>query len=196
MSLAACLAATVAVALVGLSDAELRDVGAGKVVTRSEAFTTASGKSAGRGLGAIIVERPIGDVWATLARFEDRAQYIPRIESVQVLERQPDRLRVRQEIDATLTTARYTAWYRLDAAAHTISWSLDRSARDNTVADVEGDYRLSELAPGRTLLVYRTFVDSGLKVPQSIQSFMQRRAIPDLLRAIKKRVESGGTYKK
>ena len=196
MSLAACIAATVAVALVGLSDAELRDVGAGKVVTRSEAFTTASGKSAGRGLGAIIVERPIGDVWATLTRFEDRAQYVPRIESVQILEHQADRLRVRQEIDATLTTARYTAWYRLDAATHTISWTLDPSARDNTVAAVEGDYRLSELSPGRTLLVYRTFVDSGLKVPQSIQSYMQRRAIPDLLRAIKKRVESGGTYKK
>ena len=196
VSLGACIAATVAVALAGLSEADLRDVAAGKVVTRSEAFTTASGKSAGRGLGAIIVERPIGDVWATLARFEDRAEYLPRIESVQILERQPERLRVRQEIDATLTTARYTAWYRLDALAHTISWTLDRQARDNTVADVEGDYRLSELAPGRTLLVYRTFVDSGLKVPQSIQSFMQRRAIPDFLRAIKRRVESGGTYKK
>jgi hypothetical protein len=196
MSLGLCIAATVALALAGLSDADLRDVAAGKVVTRSEAFTTATGKSAGRGLGAIVVERPIGDVWATLARFEDRAEYLPRIESVQILERQPDRLRVRQEIDATLTTARYTAWYRLDALAHTISWALDRAARDNTVADVEGDYRLSELAPGRTLLVYRTFVDSGLKVPQSIQSFMQRRAIPDLLRAIKKRVESGGTFKK
>ena len=196
VSLGACIAATVAVALAGLSEADLRDVAAGKVVTRSEAFTTASGKSAGRGLGAIIVERPIGDVWATLARFEDRAEYLPRIESVQILERQPERLRVRQEIDATLTTAHYTAWYRLDALAHTISWTLDRQARDNTVADVEGDYRLSELAPGRTLLVYRTFVDSGLKVPQSIQSFMQRRAIPDLLRAIKKRVESGGTFKK
>jgi carbon monoxide dehydrogenase subunit G len=174
----------------------LRDVSAGKVVTHTEAFTTASGKSAGRGLGATIIERPIGDVWATLAHFEDRAEYIPRIESVQILERQADRLRVRQEIDATVTTARYTAWYRLDAVAHTISWTLDTSARDNTVAAVEGDYRLSELQPGRTLLVYRTFVDSGLKVPQSIQSFMQRRAIPDFLRAIKRRVESGGTYKK
>jgi carbon monoxide dehydrogenase subunit G len=194
MSLPLVIAA--AIALVGLSDQEMRDVVDGKVPTRSEAFTTAAGKSAGRGLGAILVDRPIGEVWATLARYEDRAEYIPRLKSVAILERQPGRLRVRQEIDATVTTARYTAWYRFDEPTHTLSWTLDKSATGNTVAEVEGDYRLSELGPGRTLLVYRTYVDSGMKVPQSIQSYMQRRSIPDLLRAIKKRVESGGTWKK
>lgn len=194
MSLGLCLAATLG--LLGLSDAEMRDVVAGKVPTRAEAFTNASGKSVGRGLGAIVVERPIGDVWATVARYDDRAEYIPRLKSVAILERQPGRLRVRQEIDATVTTARYTAWYRIDEPTHTVSWTLDKSASDNSVADVEGDYRLRGLGPDRTLLVYRTYVDSGLKVPQSIQSYMQRRSIPDLLRAIKKRVESAGTWKK
>jgi hypothetical protein len=194
MSLALCLAATVAVA--GLSDAEMRDAVAGKVPTRTEAFTNANGKSVGRGLGAIVIERSIGEVWATVARYDDRAEYIPRVKSVTILERQPGRQRIRQEIDATVTTARYTAWYRLDEATHTITWALDKSASDNTVAAVDGDYRMSALSPTRTLLVYRTYVDSGLKVPQSIQSYMQRRAIPDLLRSIKKRVESGGTWKK
>jgi carbon monoxide dehydrogenase subunit G len=192
--LALCLAA--AVALTGLSDAEMRDALAGKVPTRSETFTTDSGKSAGRGLGAIVIERPIAEVWATLSRYDDRTEYIPRLKSVQVLERQPGRARIRQEIDATVTTARYTAWYRFDEATHTISWTLDKTASDNTVSGVEGDYRLSEVAPGRTLLVYRAYVDSGLKVPQSIQQYMQRRSMPDLLRAIKKRVESGGTWKR
>ena len=194
MSLGLCIVATVAVA--GLSDAEMRDAVAGKVPTRTEAFTNANGKSVGRGLGAIVIERSIGEVWATVARYDDRAEYIPRVKSVTILERQPGRQRIRQEIDATVTTARYTAWYRFDEATHTVSWTLDKSAGDNTVAEVEGDYRLSELGPGRTLLVYRTYVDSGLKVPQSIQSYMQRRAMPDFLRAMKKRVESGGTWKK
>jgi carbon monoxide dehydrogenase subunit G len=143
-----------------------------------------------------VIERPLGDAWTTIARFENRAEYIPRLKSVEILERQPGRLPVRQEIDATVTTARYTAWYRFDEQTHTVSWTIDTSAHDNTVAEVEGEYRLSELTPGRTLLVYRTYVDSGLKVPQSIQSYMQRRSIPDLLRAIKKRVETGGTSKK
>jgi uncharacterized membrane protein len=180
----------------GLTDAETNDALAGKVPTRSESFVNARGKSVGRGLGAIVIERPVADVWATLSRYEDRAEYIPRLKSVAVLERQPGRLRVRQEIDATVTTARFTAWFNFDQTTNTISWSLDKSAPDNTITETEGEYRMTTVAPGRTLLLYRTYVDSGLKVPQSIQSYMQRRSIPDLLRNIKKRVESGGTWKK
>jgi carbon monoxide dehydrogenase subunit G len=183
-------------AFAGLSDAEMRDVLAGQVPVRSESFVNARGKSAGRGLGAVVIYRPVADVWATLCRYEDRAEYIPRLKSVAVLERQPGRLRVRQEIDATVMTARYTAWFNLDEAALTISWSLDKSATDNTIAEADGEYRMMALDPGRTLLVYRTYVDSGLKVPQSIQSYMQRRSIPDLLKNIKKRVESGGTWRR
>jgi carbon monoxide dehydrogenase subunit G len=163
---------------------------------RSETFVSASGKSAGRGLGAVVIDRPVADVWATLIRYEDRAQYIPRLKSVDVLERQPGRLRIRQEIDATFLTARFTAWFRLDREALTISWSLDKSATDNTIAESEGEYRMTALDPGHTLLVYRTYVDSGLKVPKSIQSYMQRRSIPELLGNIKKRVESGGTWQR
>jgi hypothetical protein len=192
------LAAALALAapVPGLSDAEIAAARAGKVPTRTDSFVNARGKSAGRGVGAIVIERPVADVFATLSRYEDRAEYIPRLKSCVVLERQGDRLRVRQEIDATVTTARYTAWYHLDEGAHAIDWKIDPSAQDNTIADVEGDYRMVALEPGRTLLVYRSYVDSGLKVPRSIQSYMARRSIPDLLGAIKKRVESGGTWKK
>lgn len=182
--------------LLGLTAAELAEVQAGKVPTRTESFTNARGKSAGRGWGAIVVDKPVAAVWATLTRYDDRAEYVPRIKRASVLERKPGMLRVRQEVDATVTTARYTAWYRLDEATHTIGWTLDKTATDNTIVEVEGDYRLAELGPGRTLLVYRTYVDSGLRVPGSIQAYMQRRSIPDLLRAIKRRVESGGTWKK
>jgi hypothetical protein len=52
------------------------------------------------------------------------------------------------------------------------------------------------LTPTRTLLVYRTYVDSGLHVAASIQSYVARRSIPDLLGAIKRRIESGGTWRK
>jgi len=183
-----------------MSEQELRTIDKGDVVTRSEAIQNEAGKSAGRGWAAIAIDKPLAEVWTTMARLEDRAQYVPRLKKVEVLERQGDpkgeRVRVKQEIDATITTARYTAWYHIDPTDHSIQWSLDKSASDNTVKAVDGDYRVAELAPGRTLLVYRTYVDTGLHVPFGIQSYMQRRSLPDLLRAFKKRIESGGTWKK
>jgi uncharacterized membrane protein len=186
----------VAVAALQMTEVELAAVGKGEIPVRVEAFKNARGKSAGRGWGAIAIDRPIAEVWATLARYDDRAEYVPRLKSVEVLEKRPGRARIRQEIDASVTTARYTAWFTFDEAQRSIAWTLDKSAGDNTVSDVDGDYRLAELAPGRTLLVYRAYVDSGLHVPQAIQTYMQKRSIPDLLRAIKRRVESGGRWKK
>jgi len=143
----------VAVAALQLTEVELAAVGKGEIPVRVEAFKNARGKSAGRGWGAVAIDRPIAEVWATLSRYDDRAEYVPRLKSVEVLEQTPGRARIRQEIDASVTTARYTAWFTFDEAQRSIAWTMDKSARDNTVNDVDGDYRLAELAPGRTLLV-------------------------------------------
>jgi ribosome-associated toxin RatA of RatAB toxin-antitoxin module len=180
----------------GLTDEELQRALRGEVPVRTETFTKESGKGAGRGLGAIVVERPIAEVWATLARYDDKAQYIPRLEKVTILERRPDLLRARMQVNATVTTEYYTAFFQLDEKERVIHWKLDPSAHDNTLADVDGEYKLFELTPQRTLIVYRTYVDTGRPVPRFIQNHLALRSIPDLLRSIKKRIESGGTWKK
>jgi hypothetical protein len=180
----------------GITEAELAKALSGKVPTRSESFVNEHGKDAGRGIGAIVIERPVGDVWNTLSHYEDRAEYVPHVKACFVLDRAPGRLRVRQEIDASVTKACYTAWYQLDETNHVIHWKLDDKAAGNTLADVDGEYRMIPIEAGRTLLVYRSYVDTGLKVPKFIQNYIAVRSMPDLLRAIKKRVESGGTWKK
>lgn len=180
----------------GLTEKEVADALGGKVPARSESFTAPSGKSTGRGLGAIVINRPVAEVWRTLVRFEDRSEYVPRLLSVAVLEKAGRRLRVRQEVDAAVKKVRYTAWFEIDEGTRTIHWTLDRMARDNGIKDVDGEYRLFEIDPARCLLVYRTWLDPGLAVPVFIQRYMSVRSIPTLLRAIKQRVESGGTWRK
>jgi hypothetical protein len=177
--------------LTELTEQELRALRAGEVPLRMESFS-----SKGRGWGAILIERPVREVWATLARWDDRAEYVPRLERLEVLASEPGRARVRQWADAGIRTAITTCWYELDEAGQCIRWKLDKTAPDNTPADVEGDYRMVELEAGRSLLVYRAHVDTGMRIPRAVQAFMQRRAIPDLLRAVKKRVESRGSWKK
>lgn len=185
-----------AAAVPGLTEAEVQAALRGQVPVRTETFVRPGGKAAGRGLGAIVVERPVAAVWATLSRFEDKAEYMPRLKAVTVLERRPGLLRVRMVVDASITTARYTAWFELDEPARRIGWKLDRGAADNSIADAEGDYRLQELGPARTLVVYRTYVDTGRALPRFLQDYITRRSIPDLLRAVKARVESGGTWRR
>jgi hypothetical protein len=185
----------IALTVAGLDPKDVEAAMSGQLPVQADAFVGISGGTAGRGQGAVLIWRPIADVWATLTRFVDRPEYIPRLKKLKVLEQQPNRIRLWQEIDATVTTARYTAWYDLDAATHTIHWKLDPSAGDNTVKAVEGEYAMVAVDERRTLLVYRTTVDAGLHVPKGIQRYMTKRSVPDLLRNIKRRVESGGTWK-
>jgi carbon monoxide dehydrogenase subunit G len=181
---------------VGLSEADLADALKGEVPARTESFVAANGKSAGRGLGAIVIDRPIAEVWTHLSRYEDKAEYQPRVKSVEVLEHQADRIRARFTVDASIMTARYTAWFVFSPEKHVIHWTLDPTATDNSIVAAEGEYQMFEVTPSQTLVVYRTYVDSGRAIAKSIQNYFTRKAIPDLLRAVKKRVESGGTYKK
>jgi carbon monoxide dehydrogenase subunit G len=147
-------------------------------------------------MGAIAIDRSVAEVWQTLIHFEHRAEYAPRVKSAVIVEQQADFIRVKMEIDASVTTARYTMRFQLDEPAKVITFRLDDTAKDNTIAAAEGEYRLYEVAPQRTLLVYRSYVDTGRAVPGFIQDYMAKKSVPNLLKAIKKRVESGGTWKK
>lgn len=190
------LAGVLLAASVGLNDPEVSAALRGEIPTRTESFTGSSGKASGRGVGAIVIDRPLIEVWSVLSRYEDKAEYMPRVEKVTILDSSPERLHVRMQVNATVTTVRYTAFFDLDPQAHTIRWTLDKSAPDNTIVDTIGSYQLHEVSPQRTLLVYRTWVDTGRAVPRFIHDYMSRRSIPNLLRAVKLRVESGGTSRK
>ena len=183
-------------ATVGLTEPELQKALRGDVPVRSETVTAPSGKASGRGVGAIVIDRPLDEVWQTVIRYEDKAEYQPRVEKVWVLDKQPNYLRVRMQVDASVTTARYTAHFELNPEEHSVHWRLDKTATDNTIADCEGNYRLTEISPTRTLVVYRNWIDSGRSIPRFIQDYMARRSIPTMLRAVKKRIESGGTWRK
>jgi hypothetical protein len=183
-------------AVVGFSPAEVDSALGGKVPVRIEPFVRPDGKTAGRGLGAIVLGRPLAEVWTTLARFQDKPEYMPRLKSIAVLEQTPERVRVRMVIDASVATAHYTLLYRLDEPGRRISWTLDRSVPDNSIANAEGEYRLYEVDASHTLVTYQNHVDPGRPLPRFIQDYISRRSIPDLLRAIKKRVESDGRWRR
>ena len=181
---------------VGLTEPELSAALRGEIPTRTESFATESGKASGRGVGAIVIDRPIAEVWAVVSHFADKAEYMPRLLHVELLDSSPHRLRAKMTVDASVRTARYTAIFSLDPLQHTIDFQLDKTATDNTIKDTAGGYALFEVSTDKTLLVYRTWVDTGLSIPRFIADYMSRKSIPNLLRAIKRRVESGGQYRK
>jgi carbon monoxide dehydrogenase subunit G len=179
-----------------LPPADLARALEGEIVVRSEPSVTPAGKTAGYGIGAIAIDKSIEDTWKVLSNYTDKAQYQPRVDTCTILGREGNTLRVAMAIDAGIMTATYTGLYTLDPAAHSVHWTLDRQAPGNNIADMDGSYWLVKVSPVRTILYFRSYVDSGHLVPRFIQNHFSIKAIPDLLKAIKQRVESNGTYHK
>ena len=179
-----------------LTPAEINRVNLGEILVRSEPSVTPSGKTSGYGVGAIAIDRSLEETWKVIANYTDKAEYQPRVDKCTVLGRDGDTLKVAMVVDATIMTVHYTGLYTLDPAAHSIHWSLDKTAAGNTIQDMDGGYALIPVNANRTIICFRTFVDSGHLVPQFVQNFFSVKAIPDLLKSVKQRVESGGTYHK
>ena len=179
-----------------LTPAEFDRVLKGEVLARSEASESASGKTSGRGVGAIAVDRPVEQTWRILANYQDKAEYQPRVDKCTIVARDGYVLHVAMDVNATLMTVHYTGIYTLDPVAHAVHWVLDKQAAGNTIRDMEGGYVLIPVSPSRTIIYLNTYVDSGALVPRFIQNFFSVKAIPDLLKAVKMRVESDGAWHK
>ena len=125
-----------------------------------ESFTTETGKASGRGVGAIVIDRPMAEVWSVVSHFPTKRNTCRGWKSRSVgsdqraTPRENDR-RCRGEHGAL------HSHFSISQAQHTIDFQLDKSASDNTIKDTVGGYALFEVSTEKTLLVYRTWVDTG-----------------------------------
>lgn len=179
-----------------LTAPEIERVLQGEVLVRSEPAVTQAGKTAGYGVGAIEIDRSIEETWKVVANYEDKAEYQPRVDKCTVVSRKGNVLRVAMALNATIMTVSYTGVYTLDPVNHTVRWGLDRQATGNTIRDMDGGYTLIPVSKTRTILYFKTYVDSGRMVPRFVQNYFSVKAIPALLHAVKQRVETGGKWHK
>ena len=154
------------------------------------------GESAGSVLARAIIKSPPAAVFAVLTNHARFAEFMPRIEKVEVSRRTDSGERVLQTVDATISTVRYALDYQWSAAALRLEFAL----APGVPADIKaaaGSWQLWELDGGKSaLLEYRVRADIGRAVPGFIKDFLQSRGAKDAVEAIKKRTESGEVWKK
>ena len=101
--------------VVGLTPAEVDAALHGQVPVR---IAQQPGKSAGQGIGAVTIDRPLGEVWTTITRFEDKVEYMPRLKELTILAQSPTDVRVVQLVDASVTKIHYTMLFHREASTH------------------------------------------------------------------------------
>ena len=168
----------------------------GETIYKSVKFTDAEGKTHGFGQAMVIINAPIKKCWEIFTQFDRQQEYFPRKTASVVIKQKPDFALVFKQFKFFGVKIEYTIKYKIDAKNYRIDFGLDPS-RSHDIKDTAGFFLFEKITPQKTLFIYGvTKLDTGIKIPSFIQNYLQKKDLPKVVENVKKRIESGGKWKK
>lgn len=179
----------------GLTAGELTRMEKGGVVLKAKDYPTADGTRSARIKAHCVINRPPDAVWAVMLNYQKFHEFMPRLEKVEILEKTQSTMKVTETIHVPLGVLVYTIDLVFTPAQRTVSWTLDKS-RQHDIAETFGTWEFLPYGQGKTLLRYTTTLASGMFVPKFLEDAMIKSDLSNALLSLKRRTESGGTWKK
>jgi len=173
------------------SDADWRRLENGEVVIVDRRPTVADGGDdsvVSESEAAVLVPRPTAEVWAVLADFESRPEFLPNISESRVERVEDTRVWIRQHVSVFWMQIRYTLIMTLDPARGVMTSVLDRSS-PHDIRDSHGSWEILPHGEAAALLVSRSRVDTGMPVPSIIKSYLVKNSLPQMMSSLRNEVE-------
>ncbi|MDP8256197.1 MAG: hypothetical protein P9M14_10640 [Candidatus Alcyoniella australis] len=143
----------------------------------------------------LIFQQSRDEVYQLLCATERQIEYLPRLISATVVERDHDSDTIEFYVGASIFKFRYRVDHEYDRDDYVLKWDLDDDY-DNEVRKVSGSYKLYELPGDRTFARYATVFSISGAIPQSIQNALAKGDMPEALASLKKWVDSGGVWRR
>ena len=159
----------------------------GEVLLRNQVDKDAKGR--GRGRAIVLIRRPPAAVWTVLTDYEKHTEFMPGVVRSKVYSRADRTVGVAYTLKVLLKSIRYHCLCTAAPDQRAIRWTLDKS-RKNDIAGTTGCWEIRPHGDGGSIAIYSLAVDTGMSVPRFVQNFLTRRDLPNVARALKKRVES------
>ena len=182
-----------------LSKAELAKLEAGELLIQDESFLDPADMPVGKVVSYVLLKASIQALAKAIFEPTDQPQYMPRLTSVEVLSTEGRRKRIRYKLKIVIVDIEYVLFLtRLveEPEFAVFSWGLDKTYAKNDIRESIGSWVLRRYDATRTLVQYSLYVDTGRVVPEFVQTFLMKQDLPDVLGNLRKRLESGGTWKK
>jgi len=159
-----------------------RRLAAGEILS-----STRSVEGIERARAEAIIDAPPALVWDNITDYTHYKDFMPRTRASEVLKQEGNIVIFRTTLGFLIKRIRYTIRIVHNQPAGAIDWSLVKG--DLTRND--GSWRLTPVDEGRrTLAVYELAVVTGFRVPASIESFLTKRSLPGVIRALRKRISA------
>jgi ribosome-associated toxin RatA of RatAB toxin-antitoxin module len=169
-----------------LTATEQAKVEAGEIILESQTYKDEQGRSRGRGLAIGYIKAPKDKIIDTILKYEDYPQFMPRVKATEVYLRTDTAVNVKFTIEVVLVKVTYYLTHKVDRAAGIITWTLDKS-KPNEIAATDGFWGLKPYKDG-TLVYYSVSADTGRAIPKTIEDYLTKKDLPNIINSIKKRV--------
>jgi len=176
----------------GLTPEQIEKLKSGEVV-----ILNAPGDLMGRKLvvAAMILNQNIDTVWDLMMQTWRQEEFLPGCHSSKLVEEYEGGDLVDFQVRVLTVKIDYRIRHTKEKDKYYFHWKLDPEY-DNDMKEVTGFYRYYWIDENNTLARYGTSVETKILIPPKFQVFMTKQSLPDALGAMKKWVDSGGTYKK
>jgi len=144
---------------------------------------------------AMILNLPIDKVWSLILATERQDEYVPGLVKSTLVKRDATQDWVDYSSKVLFLNLSYRTQHRFDPEHYAMDWALDPTVKHD-LNHLEGFWRLYAMPDGRTLARYGTKVIPASFLPESVQDYLARRSLPENLDAVRKWINSGGTYHK
>ncbi len=178
-----------------LNEENVAKLEAGESIVFREKWKDEQGKSRAKGSVLALVNAPSADVWACFMKHDEQPEYMPRLKRKEIYVTEGNTTGFSEMLKVFFTKVEFHILQTADEARGFLTFVLDQS-KENDVKDTWGSWVFLPHGEDRCIIVYTVYVDSGRFVPKFIENYMMKRDLPDAVEALKKRVESGGTYTK
>jgi ribosome-associated toxin RatA of RatAB toxin-antitoxin module len=139
----------------------------------------------------MVVEAPVKALYGVLTDYDHLAEFMPMVNEARALETSPKGATV-------LFKVRYLRFFEteeVDVRSHEPYRRIAWQAIKGPLKVSNGSWVLTPRGRG-TQLTYQTDVDPGIPVPSHLTGMLLKQGLPEFLMGIKRRAESGGTWKK
>lgn len=175
---------------------ELAKVKAGEIVLKND-LSEKTQSGSGIAFGTFKVSKE--EFWKVIYDYPNYKDIFPRIEYAKIIEKNDDQFLTDFAMDATLATLKYTSWNRPSKDGNRLDFGLVKDRPHKYFKEMNGYWQLEELEGGLILAEYKVNVELDVpvigKMLTKIVNSMAGKDLPTVLKAVRKRAESGGTWK-
>lgn len=143
-------------------------------------------KMEGGAMAGILVNSPVEKVFEVLKDVSKFHLFMPSVEKVEIIEEKENLQIVRFYVKKAFVSISYALKREIDGKAMEIRWIN----YDDTFQLIRGFWKLKPF-DGKTKVIYYTYIKPGFMIPQFIVDYLEERSLPDMLTAVKNRVEKG-----